>query len=173
MPRLQEVENQCAATSTSTPPNAYLADENLRGYTVLLSTHFQGFCRDLYSETVAIIASKTRISPQFTVQTQFSANCNLDHGNPNLANLKKDFERFGFKLGLSAEPSNHLRLQHLSSLNDWRNIVAHYGEIPASGFPSFPTVQSWRSSCDGLATSLDSILYNRLKNLLKRQPWTP
>jgi len=56
VPRLNEVDTQCAATLAIAPlPN--LADENLRGYVMLLSAHFQGFCRDLHTECVQIVAA--------------------------------------------------------------------------------------------------------------------
>ena len=62
MPRLTEVDTQCAASLVLVPPNPHLVDENLRGYVVLLERHFQGFCRDLYTEAAQIIASKVRRS---------------------------------------------------------------------------------------------------------------
>jgi hypothetical protein len=117
MPRLNEINTQCAASLAQALPNPRLVDENLRGYVVLLSAHFQGFCRDLYVEASQIIASKVRGSLQAIIQTQFIDHLALDHGNPNLPNLRKDFERFGFKLNLTADPANHLRLQDLSELN--------------------------------------------------------
>src|SRR5437764_1450832 len=62
MPRLNEIDTQCAASLAQARPNPRLVDENLRGYVVLLSAHFQGFCRDLYVESSQIIASKVRRS---------------------------------------------------------------------------------------------------------------
>jgi hypothetical protein len=44
--RLGEVETQCAASLALTPPQPNLVEENLRGGVLLLSAHFQGFCRD-------------------------------------------------------------------------------------------------------------------------------
>jgi hypothetical protein len=37
MSRLQQVDLQCGASLAAVPPNAFLIDENLRGYVVLLS----------------------------------------------------------------------------------------------------------------------------------------
>ena len=126
IPRLNEVEIQCAASQALTPPNPLLHEENLRGYIVLLSAHFQGFCRDLYSESALTIVSRVRGSLQVLIQDQFTAHRALNHGNPNLENLRKDFERFGFTLTLAAtDPANPARIQHLSELNRWRNIAAH------------------------------------------------
>src|SRR5262249_24807039 len=98
----------------------------------------------------------------------------LDHGNPNVENLRIDFSRFGFPLDLyTANPANPSRLIHLGQLNKWRNAAAHYG-IPPPGAPlDVPPLQSWRNSCDGLATSLDGIMYTELRRILRRRPWAP
>src|SRR5712692_10498206 len=128
MPSLAELDTQCAATLALAPPNPRLAEENLRGYVVLLSAHFQGFARDLHSETAQVIASKVRSSLQPLIQAHFSAHRALDHGNPNVENIAKDFDRFGFDLRvkLAADPTSALRLQHLAALNKWRNVAAHH-----------------------------------------------
>ncbi len=88
---LNEIETQCAASQAQALPNPLLREENLRGYMVLLSAHYQGFCRDLYSESAQIIVSRVRASLQVLIQDQFTAHRSLDHGNPNLQNLRKDF----------------------------------------------------------------------------------
>src|ERR1700680_1200751 len=81
MPSLAELNTQCAASLALVPPNPRLAEENLRGYVVLLSAHFQGVARDLHSETGQVIASKVRPSLQLLVQSHFAAHRALDHGN--------------------------------------------------------------------------------------------
>src|SRR5947209_11607208 len=117
MPRLAEVDAQCAASLVLVPPRPNLVDENLRGYVLLLSAHFQGFCRDLYTECAQIIVSRVRPSLQALILAQFTVNRTLDRGNPNLENLRADFRRFGFILDLSAaDPANPARLTHLSEL---------------------------------------------------------
>jgi len=173
MPRLAEVDAQCAACLALVPPPPKLIEENLRGYVLLLSAHFQGFCRDLHTESAQVIVSKVRASLQSLIQTQFTAHRKLDHGNPNVQNLREDFERFRFTLDLpAADPANAARLNDLGALNRWRNVAAHYGKIPP-GMPALdlPSLQAWRNSCDGLAASLDDIMYNELRKLLKRAPW--
>ncbi|AWM38672.1 hypothetical protein GobsT_31400 [Gemmata obscuriglobus] len=174
MIHLQEVDLQCASSSLVSPPNPRLFEENVRGYGLLLSAHFQGFCRDLYSECAQVIASRVRITLQAMVQSQFTAHRALDHGNPNLSNIRKDFERFGFTLDLAAaDIANPPRITHLSKLNEWRNIAAHQGTVPPTGLPSVTDLRNWRNSCDGLAASLDRVMYNRLKRQLRRDPWPP
>jgi hypothetical protein len=173
-PRLTEIDAQCTSCYAAIPPNPNLVEENLRGFILLLSAHFQGFCRDLYTECSQIIASKVRRSLEVIVQQQFTSYRSLDHGNPNIENIKKDFNRFGFSLNMAAaDPANNARLAELKRLNEWRNIVAHQGALPLGGLPTLPTIQGWRNSCSGLATSLDGIMYNRLRTILRRRPWVP
>jgi len=172
MPRLHQIDLQCAGCLAAVPPNPHLIEENLRGYVVLVSAHFQGFCRDLYTEGALVIVSKVRPALRRVLQEQFTFHRRLDHGNSTLEHLKEDFKRFGFTLDLAADPANVSRLTDLSALNKWRNVAAHQHPIAPAGIPlTLPAVQSWRTSCDGLATSLDGILYNELRKLLKRAPW--
>jgi hypothetical protein len=172
MPRLQQVELQCAASLSAVPPNAHLIDENLRGYVVLLSAHFQGFCRDLNTESAQILASKVRTSLQLLVQEQFTAHRKLDSGNPTHDHLKEDFKRFGFKLDLAVDPANVPHLHRLAAMNKWRNVAAHQGTTLPTGIPlNLPSLQFWRAACDGLAVSLDDIVYNQLRRILRRVPW--
>jgi hypothetical protein len=106
------------------------------------------------------------------IQEQFTARRKLGHGNPTHDHLKEDFKRFGFKLDLAVEPANLPRLTHLSALNKWRNVAAHQGTtIPAGIALNLSSMQAWRISCDGLAASLDMIVYNQLRRILKRTPW--
>jgi hypothetical protein len=75
-------------------------------------------------------------------QEQFTANRKLDRGNPNLDNIRKDFERFGFALNLSAaDPVNNPpRITRLGRFNHLRNVAAHHGHVPAGGIPDLPTI---------------------------------
>src|SRR5262245_37938886 len=100
MLRLSEVDAQCAATLALVPPLPNLVEENLRGYVLLLSAHFQGFCRDLYTECAQLVVLRVRPGLQSLIQAQFTAHRRLAHGNPNLQNLKEDLERFDFTLDL-------------------------------------------------------------------------
>ena len=169
---LNAIDAQCANSVAVVPANPLLAEENVRGYGLLLSAHFQGFCRDLYTEASQIVASKVRPTLRPVIQRQFAFQSMLDRGNPTNDNIKKDFGRFGFSLNFAEiDPTNAPRLQHLSSLNDWRNIAAHHGYVSVGDIPSLADLRAWRNSCDGLAASLDVVVYNRLRALLRRGPW--
>jgi hypothetical protein len=174
LPSLAHVDSQCVASLALVPPNPALIDENLRGYVLLLSAHFQGFCRDLYTESAQIVVSKTRTSLQPLIQRQSTSNLKLDHGNPTLKSLKEDFERFGFSLHLStADPANPARLTLLDHMNQWRNAAAHHGNPPGGILLDLASLHDWRNACAGLATSLDGIMYTQLRRILRRQPWIP
>lgn len=169
--RLQQVDNQCAASLAGLPPNALLVDENLRAYVLALSAHFQGFCRDLCTEAAIVIASKARQSLRYLIQEQFTAHRKLDRGNPTYENLKEDYKRFGFTLDFTVNPANGPRLADLASMNKWRNVAAHQDGI----LPTIPlnlgSLRNWQLSCNGLAVSLDDIVYNHLRKFLRRTPW--
>jgi hypothetical protein len=172
-PRLALIDGQCQMTLTAPIPNPHLIDENLRGYVLALSAHFQGFCRDLYTESSQILISRVKRPALAAIfQAQFTAHRKLDHGNPDLKNLKDDLNRFGFALDLpGADPANNARLDHLAKLNKWRNVAAHQGTTGAVGPLSLALVATWHTSCDGLANSLDGIMYNQLRRILRRAPW--
>ena len=106
LPRLNEVQAQLAASRALAPLNPRLGEENLRAYIVLLSAHFQGFCRDLHAESALSISMRVRPSLRLLVQAQFTAHRALDRGHPNPENIRKDFERFGFRMQLNtADPA--------------------------------------------------------------------
>jgi hypothetical protein len=175
MARLNEIEAQCAATLVAVPPNPDLADENLRGYVMLLSAHFQGFCRDLYSECVQVIAGTIPPSLAALVQVQCQTARELDGANPRYATLRKDFDRFGLDLTakLATDPANALRVTRLDHLNAWRNYAAHRKSAPPRiGGPfDLPTVRVWKDACDELAKEPDRVMYNELLAVIGAPPW--
>jgi hypothetical protein len=174
--RLNEVELHCAAVLALVPPNPTFLDETLRGFVMHLSAHFQGFCRDLYTQCAQIWIAAIPAGLKATAQAQFSAHLALEKGNPTYDNIKRDFNRFGFLLDLrAADPLNPQRVTDLGHLNDWRNKAAHQGTQPlASGVPAaltLPLVQSWRAACAGLAASLDGVMYTELLRIMGGAPW--
>jgi hypothetical protein len=183
MPRLGHTDAHCAALfapppapvppAPAVPP---LAQESLQGYVMLVSGHFQGYCRDLYTECAQLCVAAVPATMRTTLQAQFAAGLALNTGNPTVENIRKDFERFGFLLDLpGAAPGNPLRVTHLGHLNYWRNHVPHQKATPPpAGVPpvlTFADVQAWRASCDGLATSLDNIMRQELTRILGAAPW--
>jgi hypothetical protein len=173
LPRLMALDTHCGAAATLVPPNPHLAEESLRSYPMLLSGHFQGFCRDLYAECTQIFTNSMPAAAQATIQAQFTCEMQLDLKNPIKENIRKDFERFAFTLNFAADPANALRETHLGQLNKWRNAVAHQKVSAPTGVPplTLAAVQVWRTSCDGLAVWLDSIMHHELSRILGAAPW--
>src|SRR5260221_10768979 len=174
----------CAPSSGLTSPAAPaalagptpLVQENLQGYVMLLSGHFQGFCRDLYTECAQICAVAVPAGLKTTVQAQFAAELRLNTGNPTVHNIRKDLERFGFVLDLTgADPANAARITHLGHLNYWRNAAAHQKATPpppgVPGILNLADIQVWRVACDGLAVVLDDIMQKELLRILGAAPW--
>lgn len=181
LPNLIEVENQCVATNAVVPLPS-LADENMRAHVMLLSAHFQGFCRDLHTECVQLLAAAvTPATMQFAVQRLGVASRNLDRSNPTFGSLQGDFERFGFNLNAElgidttppANPVNKAHVKQIHYMNEWRNYAAHRNvSAPTIGLPfTVATVVGWRNSCNALATALDGIMYNQLHGLTGAYPW--
>src|SRR5947209_3077014 len=131
MLRLNEVDAHCAAVLGLVPPNPNFLEETLRGFVLHLSAHFQGFCRDLYTECSQIWIAVIPAGLQATAQAQFSAHLALEKGNPSYDNIRRDFNRFGFLLNLQAAHAvGPQRVTDLGHLNDWRNKAAHQGTQP-------------------------------------------
>jgi hypothetical protein len=176
LPRLAEVDAHCAATLALVTPNPMFLDETLRGFVLHLSAHFQGFCRDLYSECSQIWIAAIPAGFKATAQAQFFTQLALEKGTPSYENIRRDFDRFGFLLDLqAAHPTNPQRVTDLGHLNEWRNKAAHQGtKALGGGVPAVLTlavVRNWRSSCDGLAASLDSIMHGELLRIMGVTPW--
>jgi hypothetical protein len=171
---LIQVDGQCAAVHAALPANPELVDENFRAYILLMSAHFQGFCRDLYTECTQIIASAMPPSFQPVIQKQFTTNLSLNQGNATEQAIVEDFSRVVIGLDLrGADPHNGRRLGDLRDLNNLRNVAAHHKPLAPASFPTLATIRMWKNSCGALAASLDRILYNELSTILGHQPWIP
>ncbi len=145
---LAHIDAQCAASVAAVPPIAALVDENLRAYVLLLAAHFQGFCRDLHTESAQILASKVRLSLQILFQDQFSARRLLDQGNATFGNIVADFSRFGFAMQplLDGLPGSVALKGDLHRLNEWRNI-ANFGHVRPLHPRSIVTARSPLYAC--------------------------
>ena len=178
LPRLHLVDAQCAAAVANAAATPALADENLRGYVVLLAAHFQGFCRDLHSECARAAGVALNLLPAMGVLVQgvLVAERRLDGGNASFEALTADFDRFAFDSGAAlaaAHPDGPQRITRLGHLNKWRNYAAHQKKTApqTAGTLDLPSIRQWRDACDGLAASLDGVLYNQLVTLTGVAPW--
>ena len=94
---LDEIESAHRSVGGSGPGRRTATQQINQAYAVLLSSHFQGFCRDLHTtEWYDYLAG--RISPtilQVAFQVEWRLNRKLDRGNPNPRNIGADFNRLG------------------------------------------------------------------------------
>ncbi|HEY1862014.1 MAG TPA: HEPN domain-containing protein, partial [Gemmataceae bacterium] len=157
----------------------YATQQINQAYAVLLSSHFQGFCRDLHTECVGFLTRVVRPASLPTIlHVEFTWNRQLDRGNPNPGNIGSDFGRFGIEFwgevnGHHARNPQRKRL--LEELNEWRNAIAHQDFDPArlGGAITLGLRQviDWRSACAGLASSFDEVMRAYLLAVTGLSPW--
>jgi hypothetical protein len=150
-------------------------------YTVLLSSQFQKFCRDLHSQAADHLANQVPASIRTVVLARFTDGRKLDAGNPNPGNLGSDFKRFGLELWPNVlGPQNAWRKKRLEELNAWRNAISHHDfafdhpELAAFAGRTgvrLGEVARWRRACDGLAADFDRVVSRYLANLTGTNPW--
>lgn len=155
------------------PLSVALRDECLRSLAMLLSAHFQGFCRDLYTELTQKIAAAIPPSISLIMQTQCSSDLKLNNANPSFKTIASDFWRFGIDIKIALEPNvpaqklNKKRRSDIHQLNEWRNYCAHYNDsVPTeAGEFTLARVTAWKQSCDEFAVELDRVVMAHLQSL--------
>lgn len=155
-------------------------DFSVSGGAVLLASQFQGFARDLHTESVDYLVAVI-LQPGFRVAMRRDLlwNRHLDSKNATQATIGGDFGRLGiphFWAQVDAVlANNNLRRQWLDELNAWRNAIAHQSFDPAmlGGTTNLhlARVQRWRSGCSKLARSLDRVLRTYIQSVTGRNPW--
>ena len=178
-PVLDEIEHAHAAVG-GPKRGGHVATRRLtHAYVLLLSAQFQRFCRELRLEAYVWalgehIAHGPFADLMLDVATSHRA---LDRGNPTPVNILRDFRQICPQLWRSlahADRHNDGRRRSLETLNAWRNAIAHHDftRLRASnGNLSLSTVRTWRRACGGLATSLDTVIAESLRQLVGRSPW--
>jgi hypothetical protein len=175
---LEEIAAAHASVGGEARGRRYATQQINHAYAVLLSSQFQGFCRDLHSECIDHLVALVPPDLQAIVRDQFIWNRALDKGNPNPGNIGSDFGRFGlaFWTGVRADRhQNDRRQEYLEELNAWRNAIAHQDFDPdklgGTTILHLPTVRQWRSSINILAVSFDNVMGAYLQTFLGEAPW--
>ncbi len=149
---------------------------------VLVASQFQGFCRDLHTESVAHLMAfiKAPAQVRHLVQAGFTEGRQLDSKNAQPGSIGSDFGLLGIKFWQEVY-SNHPRNQDgkssLEELNKWRNAIAHqnFSDVSPNASPSLTLMQvrRWRSICGRLARSFDEVMRTHLQSLIGSSPWSP
>lgn len=175
---LDEIAAAHATVGGTERGRRYATQQINHAYATLLSSQFQGFCRDLHSECVDELVAITPVGLQALMRAQFLWGRQLDKGNPNPGNIGSDFGRFGVPFWTevrAGDRQNERRQELLEELNNWRNAIAHQ-DFDAAKLGGTTTlhlvkVRQWRSSLNQLARSFDNVMRAHLQALLGAAPW--
>ena len=157
----------------------YATQQINHAYTMLLSSQFQGFCRDLHSEAVDHMVRCVRPKPfREVLRAEFTLHRKLDRGNPTPGNIGSDFNRLGLMFWDQVRAQSRRsagRISQLEDLNAWRNAIAHQDFDPdvlgGTTTLHLARVRRWRQACMGLAEVFDIVIGNHVFQMTGTQPW--
>jgi hypothetical protein len=177
---LDQIEAAHALLGGTARGRRYTTQQVNRAYVVLLAAQFQGFVRDLHTESVDYLVDVISL-PRFrtTIREEFLWNRQLDSRNANQGTIGGDFGRLGlvrfWALVDAIFVNNHRRRQALEEMNTWRNAIAHQKFDPAvlGGSIILPLarVQRGRRACNRLARSFDRVLQTYIQSITGTNPW--
>ena len=103
---LNEIEDAHATVGGTERGRRYATQQINYSYAALLSSHFQGFCRDLHSECIDHIVATAPLPLQGFMQREFVWNRSLGKGNPHPGAVGSDFNRLGIDFWASVDALN-------------------------------------------------------------------
>jgi hypothetical protein len=175
---LNEIEAAHRSVGGTGRGRRYATQQINQAYAVLLSSQFQGYCRDLHSECADYLVQAITPAPLRTAcRDAIVQNRKLNQGNPNPGNLGSDFNRFGLVFWdevRNPDPRNQARQNRLEELCAWRNAIAHQDFNPAALRATtlqFRAVRRWRGACDRLATAFDEVMRQHIQSIAGASPW--
>ena len=175
---LDEIENAHSMVGGTEKGRRYATQQINYSYAALLSSHFQGFCRDLHSECIDHIVAIIPAQLQGFLRAEFIWNRTLGRSNPHPGAIGSDFNRLGVDFWTEVyalDARNERRRELLQELIDWRNAIAHqdFDPVAPGGIPTLhlARVRGWRSAVNAPARSFDQAMYNYLQALLGGAPW--
>lgn len=177
---LDEIEAAHALVGGTGPGRRYATQQLNRAYALLLSSEFQGFARDIHSESADQLVAATPVATRALSRAQYLWGRQLSRGNPQSGAIGSDFGRLGLVFWdqvYALNAPNQRRRELLDELVAWRNAIAHNDFDPAI-FGNNPVlhlvqVRAWRRALNLLAQAFDSVMYNYLTGLLGVDPWPP
>ncbi len=176
---LDEIEHAHHSVGGGIRGRRYATQQINHAYAVLLSSQFQGYCRDLHAECVDYLVSPVVPSTiQLILREELFRDRKLDRGNPNKGNIGADFNRLGVNFWSDVKAldrRNEQRAQRLEELNVWRNAIAHQDFDPAKLGGStalvLAKIRCWRSACESLAPAFDVVMAKHIELTIGTKPW--
>jgi hypothetical protein len=177
---LDEMANAHASIGGTGPDRRYATQQINQAYAVMVASPFQGFCRDLHTESVTILIDYLNPPALVTqiVRDRFVEGRQLESRNAQPASLGSDFGWFGVAFWDEANSllaDNKAAMRELGVLNDWRNAIAHQNFTTVSpGAPPNLTLNQVRRSrrlCSRLARTFDRLMRTYLGSLIGGPPW--
>ena len=175
---LDELEAAHSSIGGTSRGRRYTTQQINQAYAVLLSSQFQGFCRDLHSECADYFVQGVPVGLRRTaLRNVLVQNRKLDKGNPNPGNIGADYNRFGLSFWdevRDLDLRNQARQNRLEELNAWRNAVAHQDFDPAvlgTIVLRLQRVREWRNACNQLAKCFDEVMRSHLEAVNGVSPW--
>jgi hypothetical protein len=172
---LDEIEAAHQAIGGNRRGRRYATLQVNHAYAMLLSSQFQGFCRELHMSAVDfLVANVEPASVRTALYSLMIQGRKLDQGNPNPGNLGADFSRLGLEFWTQVNalaPRNAARQRQLDDLATWRNAIAHQDWSKLGPDLRLKQVQRWRSTCRALATAFDVAVGGHLAGLVGSAPW--
>jgi hypothetical protein len=175
---LDEIENAHVMVGGTERGRRYATQQINYSYATLLSSHFQGFCRNLHSECIEQIVGLIPVQLRAFMRVEYVWNRSLDKGNPHPGAIGSDFNRLGVDFWTEVhtlDGRNERRRELLQELVDWRNAIAHqdFNSVAAGRDPvlHLVKVRAWRRSANALARYFDDVMYNYLRSVIGASPW--
>jgi hypothetical protein len=177
---LDQIELAHAAVGGNERGRRYATLHINHAYLVLVSSHFQRFCRDLHTEVIDHICRQdpNPDSRRELLRLALSTNRQLETRNPTPGAIGSDFGRFSLQfwdaVKQQAPAFNQRRQTKLDDLNRWRNAIAHQDFAAAGLRPegvTLPMVRRYRAACDHLAARFDVVLASHVATITGIRPW--
>lgn len=180
--RLDQLEQVHVQATGAGPGRRWQTSQLNRSLMVALVAQFQGFCRDLHDDAVKVHVTAATPGQGSLLQILLTQGRNLGTGNPRRSTLGSDFGRLGFDFipaAEAADASAATQLEELDRLVDFRNAIVHGNESTIATIEATGNIRATkqkfrqnRKSLKALAVTMDSVVADRLANLLSiSAPW--
>lgn len=178
--RLSHLEAAHAAVGGTKRGRRYTTTQVNHALVVAIAAQFQGFCRNLHSEGVNVLAAEIEDEElRAIVAAGMTGNRALDRSNANEDAIAKDFERIGIDIWADAAIVNPgltpRRKEALKMLLMWRNAIAHQDFNPEKlggrTEARLREAKGWLAACAGLACIFDRVVGDHLAAITGNRPW--